>query len=168
MHKCRAAHTPCNGTVWNSHMVTRTFMSEVCSCKVSSWLLYYSNRWNARAAHCCVWSTLLPLPFIHRLDVGGLAIAKTGQFHSIFCYILFIFHIRYLQSRATRPIAYPVNNPQCSSVAHFSNSVMSPFVCLIVPDLSLIFQLRSPAEHWRMFEWLHWQSVLLRYEKTIM
>ncbi|KAF8373487.1 hypothetical protein PRIPAC_79916 [Pristionchus pacificus] len=33
-------------------------------------------------------------------------------------------------NRATRPIAYPVNNPQCSAVAHFSDSTMSPFAPL--------------------------------------
>ncbi|GMS92110.1 hypothetical protein PENTCL1PPCAC_14285, partial [Pristionchus entomophagus] len=34
------------------------------------------------------------------------------------------------QTRNTRPVAYPTNNPACSSVAHFSTSPMSPFAPL--------------------------------------
>ncbi|GMS82360.1 hypothetical protein PENTCL1PPCAC_4535, partial [Pristionchus entomophagus] len=33
-------------------------------------------------------------------------------------------------SRATRPVAYAPNNALCSSIAHFSNSTMSPFAPL--------------------------------------
>lgn len=35
------------------------------------------------------------------------------------------------QNRNTRPTAYPPNNDQCSSTAHFSTSPMSPWVVLI-------------------------------------
>ncbi|GMR34410.1 hypothetical protein PMAYCL1PPCAC_04605 [Pristionchus mayeri] len=67
---------------------------------------------------------------------GDMLVQHTAAFDPIF----FLYHSfidslwedwrNQRQSRTTRPTAYPPNNAQCSSIAHFSNSTMSPFAQL--------------------------------------